>query len=153
MTALLLLLLTIVVVEQHCPIHLMGEIIGKGGRNIARLQESSGCNIVLHQEFRKVVITASSEEQLLLGVSMVQPLLLPRAAQARQYLCPLRKAGLVIGKKGATVRQLMQQSGCEIKTNRADVSADGRSQIINIMGRTEAAVDMALALIQQIVER
>jgi len=139
--------------EMHCPKHLMGVVIGKGGSNITRLQESSGCNIVLHQEFRKVVITASSEVQLQVGVSMVQPLLLPPATQARQYLCPLRKACLVIGKKGATVRQLMEQSGCVIKTNRADVSADGRSQIVYITGRTVEAVEMALALIQQIVER
>lgn len=129
----------------------MGVIIGKAGSTINRLQQTSGCNIILHQDCHKVVITASSDQQLQIGVDMVNQLLGPRAMLSKQFNCPLDKAGLVIGKKGSTVRQIMQQSGCVIKTDRSDISSDGNSQIFYITGESEGAAERAITLIQQIV--
>ena len=147
---------------QDCPRHKMGLVIGKKGRSILEVMESSGCHVVVHEEIQKVVITAASAEQLAAGSGMVQRLLGSGAPhthtrapqpqlQARQFLCPVRKAGLVIGKQGATVLGLMQQSGSVIKTSREDVTPDGSCQIFRITADTAERAEAAVTLLQQLV--
>lgn len=140
---------------QDCPRQMMGVVIGKQGRTIKELMASSGCHITLHEDCLKVVITASSAEQLLQGRDQVQRVLEAGTrplVQTVQVLCPVRKAGLVIGKQGTVVKQLMQQSGCVIKTNRQDVTPDGLSQIFHISANTLERIETATKLIQQLVD-
>jgi polyribonucleotide nucleotidyltransferase len=136
---------------KDCPRNKMGVVIGKQGRTIKELMETSGCHVVLHQEHRKVVISASSAEQLEVGSAMVQNLLESRPVQTQQLLCPVGRAGVVIGKQGATVREVMQQSNCVIKTSRQDVTPDGRSQVFHITSETMESIELAVTLLQQII--
>lgn len=140
--------------ELSCPRHMMGVVIGKGGRTIRELMESSGCHVVLHQECQKVVITAPSQEQLLECSARVQALLGSGGAEcSAQFLCPLNRAGTLIGKQGGTVRELMRQSGTVIKTSRADVTPDGCSQVFHITAVKEEALTTVLQLMQGMVDK
>ena len=71
--------------------------------------------------------------------------------QTVQFLCPIHQAGLLIGKRGNVVRELMQQSGCVIKTNRADISPNGQHQIFNISSSSEESIEIAMTLIHNVI--
>lgn len=132
----------------------MKVIIGKKGRTINELMASSGCHIALHKEYQKVVITASSAEQLRDGSDKVQSLLGAgsQPVLTAQVLCPVHTAGRVIGKNGAVVRDLMQRSGCVIKTYRRDVTPDGLCQLFHVTAASAEMIEVATALIREIVE-
>ncbi len=138
---------------QDCPQEKMGILIGKRGKKINDMIEQSGCHIVLHKKFLKVVITASTEEQLQVGRDMVQSAICsgPEYDIHYHYLCPIRRVGCVIGKKGTVIREIMAQSQCTIKSAREDITPDGQSQIFFISSNDMSNIQIALAAIQQIV--
>lgn len=139
--------------ELDCPRHKLGIIIGKQGKTIDRLMSSSGCNVVVHKECEKVIITASSKEQLIVGSGMVQQLLGTLPVQTVQFHCPLNQVGKVIGRNGTVVREVMARSGSLIKTSREHTTPDGLNQVFHISADNSTSIEQAIQLLNNILHR
>jgi hypothetical protein len=46
--------------EVYCPLDLVGRVIGRGGATLARLQESTGCGVVLHHLPHTCIVVLTS---------------------------------------------------------------------------------------------
>lgn len=139
-------------VELECPLNRIGVLIGKKGATIRGLIERTGCNIVAHPgaEICQVVITS---DQSLEEVHAAMPLVMSVIHELqfrRSVLCPATKVGVVIGRQGATVREIMKLSGCSVKTNREGDEAG--MQTFHLAATSIPSLDKAEVLIAAVIK-
>jgi polyribonucleotide nucleotidyltransferase len=67
-------------------------------------------------------------------------------------MCPAGKVGLIIGKGGEKIRELMQRTGTHIKVVQDQSTMGAPSKPVIITGDTQSQVDEARRLIEEIVD-
>ncbi|KAJ8406393.1 hypothetical protein AAFF_G00306240 [Aldrovandia affinis] len=116
--------------EFKVPDGMVGFIIGRGGEQISRLQQESGCKIQIAPDSggmpeRSVTLTGSPD-----AIQTAKRLLTEIVEKGRpapsfhhndgpgmavqEILVPATKAGLVIGKGGETIKQLQERAGVKM---------------------------------------
>ena len=112
----------------HCPNDQVGRIIGKAGATIRQMQELSGAHVDVAKEckpgtdFREVTLTGNIQQMQYCEQLIQQKLAgesLPTASSVYGYpsanetkcFIPNDMVGRIIGKAGATIRELQDQSG------------------------------------------
>lgn len=111
------------------PDKMVGMIIGKGGEQITRLQQESGCKIQMApdsggQPVRMCTLTGS-DAAISQAKSMIEGIVANSAAMGGggggggnsgqfEMLIPGNKVGLIIGKGGETIKMLQEQTGAKI---------------------------------------
>ena len=145
--------------EIDCPSDRAGLVIGPGGHTIREIMTNSGCDIVLHRteaaassQTTKIVITSFSMDPIRMAIDLIGRVIESAEQFCRRVLCPLTKVGVVVGKQGTTVREIMRQCNCSIKTHKDDLSSDGKYQVFVACGPTEDHVLHAEALINAVIK-
>lgn len=147
--------------EIECSNDRAGLIIGPGGSIIRELISQTACDIVVHRADStrdgvvrscKIVLTASSLESIDLAKSLIQQLLRGSEQFSRRVLCPVSKVGVIIGKQGTTVTEIMRLSNCSIKTHKDDLSSDGKHQVFVVCGSTEDCVLYAEQIMNSVMK-
>jgi polyribonucleotide nucleotidyltransferase len=146
-------------IELSIPGTRAGLIIGKNGETIKQLQEQAGVKMVLIQD-----TNAPTEQDKPLRISgdpskvekarqMVLDLLGSRGASlsisrpTTTFAVPSEKAGLVIGKGGETIKEIMRQSGAHVEIQRQP-SPNPAIKIFSISG-DQSQIDRAVRLIAE----
>jgi hypothetical protein len=116
-------------------------IIGRGGSNIKRLIAESGAQVDLDRSSRRVTVRGR-KAQVAKAVAMLDELV-GEAGEEEEIPVPARQLGLIIGRGGATIRQLQADSGATI-----DVRKDVNS--VKVRG-SAAQVEKATGLIRELL--
>uniref|UniRef100_A0A3Q2X7R0 Far upstream element (FUSE) binding protein 3 n=1 Tax=Haplochromis burtoni TaxID=8153 RepID=A0A3Q2X7R0_HAPBU len=132
------------------PDKMVGFIIGKGGEQISRIQQESGCKIQIASDSggmldRPCTLTGSPE-----NIEQAKRLLCEIIEQCRygpgfhnemdgnssiqQILIPANKVGLVIGKGGETIKQLQERTGVQMIMIQDDPMPTGADKPLRITG-------------------
>ncbi|XP_019852926.1 PREDICTED: far upstream element-binding protein 1-like isoform X5 [Amphimedon queenslandica] len=165
------------VVELMIPAGKVGLIIGKGGEMIKMLQERAGCKMQMIQDgpyastpekplrmtgfsenckkARQLVLDLMEQKELERQQTGIKPridLPDPQGPQVQtvSFPIPANKCGLIIGKGGDTVRQLMVQSNCHIELDRGP-NTNPQEKLFNLRGLPQN-IQAAQNLIRQKLE-
>jgi len=110
---------SLVVSNEHA-----GAVIGPKGSTLNAIRESTGCRCTVEatptpEQERLVQVTASTAEALSAGIASVCEALLgaPRPPQVVSFLVAPHSVGALIGKAGATINQIRQHSGADVKVD------------------------------------
>jgi len=109
----------------------VGKVIGRGGSMIRHLQVQSGCKIVLAissngEQTRKVALQGNPR-QILEAKKLINDLLVDDL----EFLVPENRLGLLIGKKGETIKKIKSQTGTDIFISQnTDGRYPGQKQVI-----------------------
>ncbi|KAE8584924.1 hypothetical protein XENTR_v10021160 [Xenopus tropicalis] len=145
------------------PSYAAGSIIGKGGQTIVQLQRETGATIKLSKSkdfypgtTERVCLVQGSAESLLsvhnfiaekvrevpqggtkndLGV-LLPPQTTINAERAKQakLIVPNTTAGLIIGKGGATVRSIMEESGAWVQLSQKPAGPNLHERVVTVSG-------------------
>ncbi|KAM9321948.1 RNA-binding protein Nova-2-like [Gastrophryne carolinensis] len=152
------------------PSYAAGSIIGKGGQTIVQLQRETGATIKLSKSkdfypgtTERVCLVQGSPQALLAVHSFIAEkvrevpqgsakgemgLLVPtqtsseRAKQAK-LIVPNTTAGLIIGKGGATVRAIMEESGAWVQLSQKPAGPNLQERVVTVsgdVGQVESAI-------------
>ncbi|KAM8954326.1 RNA-binding protein Nova-2 isoform 2-T2 [Pelodytes ibericus] len=154
------------------PSYAAGSIIGKGGQTIVQLQRETGATIKLSKSkdfypgtTERVCLVQGTAEALLSVHSFIAEkmrevpqgavkaemgVLMPpqttinaeRAKQAK-LIVPNTTAGLIIGKGGATVRSIMEESGAWVQLSQKPAGPNLHERVVTVSGEA-AQVQQAL---------
>uniref|UniRef100_A0A669C6P0 Far upstream element (FUSE) binding protein 3 n=1 Tax=Oreochromis niloticus TaxID=8128 RepID=A0A669C6P0_ORENI len=149
------------------PDKMVGFIIGKGGEQISRIQQESGCKIQIASDSggmldRPCTLTGSPE-----NIEQAKRLLCEIIEQCRygpgfhnemdgnssiqQILIPANKVGLVIGKGGETIKQLQERTGVQMIMIQDDPMPTGADKPLRITGdphKVQQARELVVKLIR-----
>uniref|UniRef100_A0A8C7YQJ1 Far upstream element (FUSE) binding protein 3 n=1 Tax=Oryzias sinensis TaxID=183150 RepID=A0A8C7YQJ1_9TELE len=149
------------------PDKMVGFIIGKGGEQISRIQQESGCKIQIASDSggmldRPCTLTGSPE-----NIEQAKRLLSEIIEQCRygpgfhndmdgngsiqQMLIPANKVGLVIGKGGETIKQLQERTGVQMMMIQDDPMPTGADKPLRITGdplKVQQARELVVKLIR-----
>ncbi|XP_068106184.1 RNA-binding protein Nova-2-like isoform X2 [Hyperolius riggenbachi] len=145
------------------PSYAAGSIIGKGGQTIVQLQRETGATIKLSKSkdfypgtTERVCLVQGNADALMAvhnfiaekvrevpqgGAKNEMGLLLPaqtnvsteRAKQAK-LIVPNTTAGLIIGKGGATVRSIMEESGAWVQLSQKPAGPNLQERVVTVSG-------------------
>uniref|UniRef100_A0A8C7YU55 Far upstream element (FUSE) binding protein 3 n=1 Tax=Oryzias sinensis TaxID=183150 RepID=A0A8C7YU55_9TELE len=142
-------------------------VIGKGGEQISRIQQESGCKIQIASDSggmldRPCTLTGSPE-----NIEQAKRLLSEIIEQCRygpgfhndmdgngsiqQMLIPANKVGLVIGKGGETIKQLQERTGVQMMMIQDDPMPTGADKPLRITGdplKVQQARELVVKLIR-----
>merc|ERR1719318_553785 len=134
--------------EMMIPNELVGKVIGRGGAKIRQLQDDSGCRIVLamssNGENTRLVALQGTEEQRGLARELINQL----STGDFEFLVPQGKIGLLIGKKGETIRKLQDQTGTKIFIGRGQAAQQAGSQQVRISGSKQAVEEASKKILE-----
>ena len=152
---------------QELPVspNVIGMVIGKGGENIRKIQAETGCKVQfdttkLDAQGNKICQFTGTQEEISKAIAMVKELIDNIGGGAGQeevrLIVPAARTGSVIGRGGENIRQLKQQSGCNIELDKnfqnendercfiirgsADKVAYAQQLVTDKVGRQEARV-------------
>ncbi|XP_073710125.1 far upstream element-binding protein 1 isoform X1 [Misgurnus anguillicaudatus] len=149
------------------PDGMVGFIIGRGGEQISRMQQDSGCKIQIAPDSggmpdRSVTLTGSPE-----AIQAAKRLLTEIVDKGRpspafhhndgpgmsvqEIMIPASKAGLVIGKGGETIKQLQERAGVKMVMIQDGPQNTGADKPLRISGdpfKVQQAKDMVMDLIR-----
>ncbi|KAH7415936.1 hypothetical protein KP509_14G067500 [Ceratopteris richardii] len=143
-----------------------GSVIGKGGATISELQSKSGAKIQLsrnHEYFPgttdRVVHLSGSTYQIVAAFKLILSKiqdetedLEPKANQVRLVI-PHLFCGAIIGKGGATIRTLMEESGAVIKLSSLErTAANLQDRIVSITGSFDAQLHAGTLIAKKLSE-
>ncbi|XP_043918474.1 RNA-binding protein Nova-1-like isoform X2 [Protopterus annectens] len=163
------------------PSYAAGSIIGKGGQTIVQLQKETGATIKLSKSkdfypgtTERVCLVQGTVEALNAvhnfiaekvrempqstakpePVSILQPqtTVNPDRAKQAKLIVPNSTAGLIIGKGGATVKAIMEQSGAWVQLSQKPEGINLQERVVTISGEPEQnhkAVDIIVQKIQE----
>lgn len=135
-----------------------GGIIGKGGANIRALQEETGASLDLDRDLGCVAVRGPTEEAVNDAVTRIKDIVSEAGFGAREVseheLAALSKtidgteaedAQAVIGKGGATIRDLQDETG-------AYIGVDKATNAISIKGPSAEVVARAVRAVEKIID-
>lgn len=137
-----------------------GSIIGKGGQTIAQLQRDTGTNVKLSKandfypgtQERVALLTGPVEslnnvavfildkikESPQLGVKAgAETITSPERARQVKIVVPNSTAGLIIGKGGAMIKSIMEQSGSRVQISQKSDGITLSERVITISGESD----------------
>ncbi|CAJ1052654.1 far upstream element-binding protein 2 isoform X2 [Xyrichtys novacula] len=111
--------------EYRVPDGMVGLIIGRGGEQINKIQQESGCKVQIAHDSaglpeRSVSLTGSPDAvqraKALIDdiVSRGHETTNGQAGSMQEMIIPAGKAGLIIGKGGETIKQLQERAGVKM---------------------------------------
>ncbi|KAL0966969.1 hypothetical protein UPYG_G00302890 [Umbra pygmaea] len=158
--------------EFKVPDGMVGFIIGRGGEQISRMQQESGCKIQIAPDSggmpdRSVTLTGSPD-----AIQSAKRLLTEIVEKGRptpafhhnssneggpgmsvqEILVPASKAGLVIGKGGETIKQLQERAGVKMVMIQEGPQNTGADKPLRISGepfKVQQAKEMVMELIRE----
>ncbi|XP_005996097.1 RNA-binding protein Nova-1 [Latimeria chalumnae] len=163
------------------PSYAAGSIIGKGGQTIVQLQKETGATIKLSkskdfypgttervcliqgtvealnavhnfiaEKVREMPQSAAKPEP----VSILQPqtTVNPDRAKQAKLIVPNSTAGLIIGKGGATVKAIMEQSGAWVQLSQKPEGINLQERVVTISGEPEQNRKAVEIIVQKIQE-
>ena len=156
------------IVKVLIPNHAAGSIIGKGGANIAEVQQSTGARIKLSpnndyypgtqervglimgevetiNKMLNFVIEKIRQEPPAMRLNPAMTYDRERAKQMK-IVVPNSTAGLIIGKSGATIKYIGDQTGARIQVSQKNAETVPGERVIGITGTLEQ-VQAACAVI------
>ncbi|XP_051984406.1 far upstream element-binding protein 1-like isoform X1 [Xyrauchen texanus] len=149
------------------PDGMVGFIIGRGGEQISKMQQESGCKIQIAPDSggmpdRSVTLTGSPD-----SIQAAKRLLTEIVEKGRpspafhhndgpgmsvqEIMVPATKAGLVIGKGGETIKQLQERAGVKMVMIQDGPQNTGADKPLRISGdpfKVQQAKDMVMDLIR-----
>ncbi|GAB5358309.1 hypothetical protein AAMO2058_000446800 [Amorphochlora amoebiformis] len=132
-----------------------GKIFGQGGTVIQKVQEASGCTRIRFSEqakgasYRTATLEGSSPS-IVIGLCLFSMLLCGSSLRPRcsiTLLVNARRVGYIIGKAGARIKKIRQESGAEISISTEEYSygdSDGKDNKVAISG-SPAGVSKAIS--------
>ncbi|MGH0152983.1 UNVERIFIED_CONTAM: hypothetical protein FKN15_059546 [Acipenser sinensis] len=158
---------SVVTEEFKVPDGMVGFIIGRGGEQISRMQQESGCKIQIAPDSgglpdRSVMLTGSPDSiqsaKSLLGEIVEKGRPGPvfhhsdgPGMSVQEMLVPASKAGLVIGKGGETIKQLQERAGVKMVMIQEGPQNTGADKPLRITGepfKVQQAKEMVMELIR-----
>lgn len=135
-------------IEIIIPHTVIGLVIGKGGENIKRIQSETGATVrvdphTVDEQGNKVCTITGTKQAVTEAHSQVTQVIENAAQNKRprmqveggdQYRMkiPASRTGAIIGKGGETIKQIKQQSGCDIELDKN--SKDQEESVFIIRG-------------------
>ncbi|XP_051555170.1 far upstream element-binding protein 1-like isoform X2 [Myxocyprinus asiaticus] len=153
--------------EFKVPDGMVGFIIGRGGEQISKMQQESGCKIQIAPDSggmpdRSVTLTGSPD-----SIQAAKRLLTEIVEKGRpspafhhndgpgmsvqEIMVPATKAGLVIGKGGETIKQLQERAGVKMVMIQDGPQNTGADKPLRISGdpfKVQQAKEMVMDLIR-----
>ncbi|KAM8727691.1 far upstream element-binding protein 1 isoform 8-T8 [Acanthopagrus schlegelii] len=153
--------------EFKVPDGMVGFIIGRGGEQISRLQQESGCKIQIAPDSggmpdRSVTLTGGPESIQSAKRLLTEIVEKGRPAPAfhnndgpgmtvQEIMVPASKAGLVIGKGGETIKSLQERAGVKMVMIQDGPQNTGADKPLRISGepfKVQQAKEMVMELIR-----
>uniref|UniRef100_A0A8C2ZLD2 K Homology domain-containing protein n=1 Tax=Cyclopterus lumpus TaxID=8103 RepID=A0A8C2ZLD2_CYCLU len=163
------------------PSYAAGSIIGKGGQTIVQLQKETGATIKLskskdfypgttervcliqgtvealngvHDFIAEKVREMPQSTQKSEPVSILQPqtTVNPDRVKQSKLIVPNSTAGLIIGKGGATVKAVMEQSGAWVQLSQKPEGINLQERVVTISGEPEQNRKAVEIIVQKIQE-
>ncbi|XP_006627676.1 RNA-binding protein Nova-2 [Lepisosteus oculatus] len=163
------------------PSYAAGSIIGKGGQTIVQLQKETGATIKLskskdfypgttervcliqgtvealngvHNFIADKVREMPQSAQKTEPVSILQPqtTVNPDRVKQAKLIVPNSTAGLIIGKGGATVKAIMEQSGAWVQLSQKPEGINLQERVVTISGEPEQNRKAVEIIVQKIQE-
>ncbi|XP_001923490.1 RNA-binding protein Nova-2 isoform X1 [Danio rerio] len=163
------------------PSYAAGSIIGKGGQTIVQLQKETGATIKLskskdfypgttervcliqgtvealnnvHDFIAEKVREMPQSAQKTEPVSILQPqtTVNPDRVKQAKLIVPNSTAGLIIGKGGATVKAVMEQSGAWVQLSQKPDGINLQERVVTISGEPEQNRKAVEIIVQKIQE-
>ncbi|KAJ0022287.1 hypothetical protein NQD34_009777 [Periophthalmus magnuspinnatus] len=163
------------------PSYAAGSIIGKGGQTIVQLQKETGATIKLskskdfypgttervcliqgtvealnsvHDFIAEKVREMPQSSQKTEPVSILQPqtTINPDRVKQAKLIVPNSTAGLIIGKGGATVKAVMEQSGAWVQLSQKPEGINLQERVVTISGEPEQNRKAVEIIVQKIQE-
>uniref|UniRef100_A0A2K6F9U0 NOVA alternative splicing regulator 1 n=1 Tax=Propithecus coquereli TaxID=379532 RepID=A0A2K6F9U0_PROCO len=131
------------------PSYAAGSIIGKGGQTIVQLQKETGATIKLSKSKDFYPTLPSSPTTTKSSPS--DPMTTSRANQVK-IIVPNSTAGLIIGKGGATVKAIMEQSGAWVQLSQKPDGINLQERVVTVSGEPEQNRKAVELIIQKIQE-
>uniref|UniRef100_A0A8C0F558 Far upstream element-binding protein 1 n=1 Tax=Bubo bubo TaxID=30461 RepID=A0A8C0F558_BUBBB len=162
-----LLPVSVMTEEYKVPDGMVGFIIGRGGEQISRIQQESGCKIQIAPDSgglpeRSCMLTGTPESVQSAKRLLDQIVEKGRPAPGfhhgdgpgnavQEIMIPASKAGLVIGKGGETIKQLQERAGVKMVMIQDGPQNTGADKPLRITGdpyKVQQAKEMVLELIR-----
>ncbi|XP_059370234.1 RNA-binding protein Nova-1-like isoform X2 [Carassius carassius] len=163
------------------PSYAAGSIIGKGGQTIVQLQKETGATIKLskskdfypgttervcliqgtvealnsvHDFIAEKVREMPQSAQKTEPISILQPqtTVNPDRVKQAKLIVPNSTAGLIIGKGGATVKAVMEQSGAWVQLSQKPEGINLQERVVTISGEPEQNRKAVEIIVQKIQE-
>ncbi|XP_027033904.1 RNA-binding protein Nova-1 isoform X1 [Tachysurus fulvidraco] len=163
------------------PSYAAGSIIGKGGQTIVQLQKETGATIKLskskdfypgttervcliqgtvealngvHNFIAEKVREMPQSSQKSEPVSILQPqtTVNPDRVKQAKLIVPNSTAGLIIGKGGATVKSVMEQSGAWVQLSQKPEGINLQERVVTVSGEPEQNRKAVEIIVQKIQE-
>ncbi|XP_069837616.1 far upstream element-binding protein 1 isoform X5 [Dendropsophus ebraccatus] len=152
--------------EYKVPDGMVGFIIGRGGEQISRIQQESGCKIQIAPDSggmpdRSCMLTGTPDS--VQGAKRLLDQIVEKGRPTpyhhgdgpgntvQEIMIPASKAGLVIGKGGETIKQLQERAGVKMVMIQDGPQNTGADKPLRITGdpyKVQQAKDMVLELIR-----
>ncbi|KAM4641060.1 far upstream element-binding protein 1 isoform 4-T4 [Discoglossus pictus] len=154
--------------EYKVPDGMVGFIIGRGGEQISRIQQESGCKIQIAPDSggmpdRSCMLTGSPDS--VQGAKRLLDQIVEKGRPTpgfhhgdgpgnavQEIMVPASKAGLVIGKGGETIKQLQERAGVKMVMIQDGPQNTGADKPLRITGdpyKVQQAKEMVLDLIRE----
>lgn len=145
--------------------NLAGAIIGEGGQHISTLQEETGCRIrvalstdVFPGTQERVVLITGTESRVVYASSRI----IERAVEVEpqrtdgtitvKILIPALASGLIIGKGGANMKILTEESGARLHLNPKNEATFTSERVMTITGTYETSSKCITLVITKLLE-
>ncbi|XP_034452993.1 far upstream element-binding protein 2 isoform X3 [Hippoglossus hippoglossus] len=111
--------------ECNVPDAMVGLIIGRGGEQINKIQQDSGCKVQIAHDSaglsERTVSLTGSPDAIQRAKALIDDIVSRghestngQAGSMQEMIIPAGKAGLIIGKGGETIRQLQERAGVKM---------------------------------------
>nr|XP_024000651.1 far upstream element-binding protein 2-like [Salvelinus alpinus] len=153
----------------QCPDGMVGLIIGRGGEQINKIQQESGCKVQIAPDSgglpeRSVSLTGSPDSvqkaKILLDEIVSRGRGTPpssfheatngQSGSGQEMMIPAGKAGLIIGKGGETIKQLQERAGVKMILIQDASQGPNMDKPLRIIGEPYK-VEQAMELVQEIL--
>ena len=129
-----------------------GTVIGKGGANIKSIREASGCQVQISENVQgatdrlitiigdsSVINTAVARLLAIIDEDPQASMIVDTSTPERTLRCVLNnnEAGRIIGKGGATIKQIRTESGAQLRMD----PESGADRIVALVGSRPAIVE------------
>lgn len=146
--------------EIKIPSSYTGYVIGRGGSTIRKLREDYSVKIYFDDGCKDskdttLVEISGGPENVDRAEAAIKQLIHDKESQPEPIKIvipiPVEFIGRIIGKQGATIRQLQKESGAKLTVDRGENPANGKKDV-TIVGQS-AEVDYACELLKELLER